>query len=207
VGRRRLRSAGLPRGPHALNPELVAANQRERLLAAVSRVVAEHGFSATTVAHIVAAAGVGRATFYEQFSDKLECFEVAYERAQDRLLGALTFSCYTTDSLDDRVEGALSAALELLADEPDLAVLVAVEGPGAGPGPAKRHLQWVKRCGALLPLAALGVPGARRPPVASELMIVGGIATAISQRVLAGEVERLSTLVPSLTEYALNFYE
>ncbi|HEY5052457.1 MAG TPA: TetR/AcrR family transcriptional regulator [Solirubrobacterales bacterium] len=184
----------------------MAADQRERLLAAVPVVVAEYGFSATTVAHIVGAAGVGRATFYEQFTDKLECFEVAYERAQDRLLGALTFPCYVKSSLGERIEGALSAALELLAREPDLAVLVAVEGPGAGPGPAKRHLQGMRRYGALLPLGVLGVPGAKRPPAATEVMIAGGIVTAIAQRVLAGEVERLPSLAPSLAEYALSFY-
>jgi AcrR family transcriptional regulator len=170
------------------------------------RVVAEHGLSGTTVAHIVAAAGVGRATFYDQFADKQECFAIAYERAQERLLGALTFPCYTKAALPDRVGAALSSGFALLAREPDLAVLIAVEAPAAGSGLVDRHLQWMKRYGELLRLGVLGVPEIEQPLPSSELMIVGGIATGVAERILAGEVERLPELAPSFIAYTLNFY-
>lgn len=184
----------------------MAADQRERIVAAMPRVVAEHGLSETTVAHIVAAAGVGRATFYHQFADKHECFTVAYERAQDRLLGALTFPCYTKEGLHERVAASLSSGFGLLAREPDLAILIAVEAPAAGSVLHDRHLRWMKRYGELLSLAVLGVPGVKRPRPSSELMIVGGIAMGVAERVLAGEVSRLPDLAPGFVAYILNFY-
>ena len=75
----------LPRGTHGLDPSLVAASQRTRLLEAVGRAVAEKGYAAATIDDIVRGAGVSKKTFYEHFQDKLECFLAAYETASDEL--------------------------------------------------------------------------------------------------------------------------
>jgi AcrR family transcriptional regulator len=201
-----LKATRLPRGPHALPPADAAARQRERLVEATPRVVAEHGYNAMTVAHIVAAAGVGRAAFYQQFSDKHACFAVAHERAQERVMGVLTFPCYTKAALAERVEASLSAALGFLAREQDLAALLVVEGPAAGGEIARRQLEWMKRCGALLRLASVGAADARKPQPDAELLIVGGIAAGIAQKILAGETARLSELTPSLVDFTLSCY-
>ena len=75
----------LPRGTHGLDPSLVAASQRTRLLEAVGRTVAEKGYAAATIDDIVRGAGVSKKTFYEHFQDKLDCFLAAYETASDEL--------------------------------------------------------------------------------------------------------------------------
>jgi len=62
----------LPRGTHGLDPSLVAASQRTRLLEAVGRAVADKGYAAATIDDVVRDAGVSKKTFYEHFSDKLE---------------------------------------------------------------------------------------------------------------------------------------
>jgi AcrR family transcriptional regulator len=69
----------LPKGPHQLTRKQVAASQRERILDATLDVVGEHGYAKATVAHITAAAGVSRTTFYEQFANKQEAFLTAYD--------------------------------------------------------------------------------------------------------------------------------
>src|SRR4029453_3157608 len=71
----------LPRGTHGLDPSLVAASQRTRLLEAAGRAGADTGYAATTIEDIVRGAGVSKKTFYEHFSDKLDCFLAAYEAA------------------------------------------------------------------------------------------------------------------------------
>ena len=76
----------LPRGTHGLDRSLVAASQRTRLLEAVGRAVADRGYAAATIDDIVRDAGVSKKTFYEHFSDKLDCFLAAYEAASDELL-------------------------------------------------------------------------------------------------------------------------
>ena len=64
----------LPRGVAGLPQEVVVLSQRARLVEATAHVVAEKGYAAATVADIIAHAGVSRATFYELFEDKEDCF-------------------------------------------------------------------------------------------------------------------------------------
>jgi AcrR family transcriptional regulator len=196
----------LPRGPYALPPELVAKDQRERLLAALPIAVAEHGYERTTVSHIVGIAGVARGAFYKQFVDKRDCFAAALEAAHERLLGVLTFPCYARAGLADRVEGSLGAGLAFLASEPELARLLTVEAPAAGPEIARRHHEWMSRYGALLRRAALGQPEIVLPPRAIETTIVGGIASSIGEQVLDGRTEQLEDRLPELSAYVLACY-
>ena len=76
----------LPRGRHAAAREVVLASQRGRLLEAMAQCVAEQGYAATTVAQVIARAGVSRKTFYEQFADKRACFLAAWEVGTEILL-------------------------------------------------------------------------------------------------------------------------
>ena len=77
----------LPKGPHSLTREQVQASQRQRIVDAVLDVVGEHGYAAATVAHVTAAAGISRTTFYEQFSSKQDAFLTAYDEFGERFLG------------------------------------------------------------------------------------------------------------------------
>jgi AcrR family transcriptional regulator len=196
----------LPRGPYAIAPEVVAADQRRRLLEALPLVVAEGSLETTTVAGIARRAGVSPGSFYEQFVDKRECFAVAYEAAQEKLLGALTLQCYMRGSLEERVERALEAGLELLACEPHLARLIVVEAPAAGGEISARHYEWLDRYGRMLRLAALGAKsrGAPRAPV--ESAIAGGIASRIASQAMRGETDALRGLAPQLSAYVLSFF-
>lgn len=196
----------LPRGPYAISADLVAADQRRRLLEALPQVVAEGGFEAATVDQIVKQAQVRRNSFYEQFEDKRDCFAAAYEIAQERLLGVLTFQCYTRSDLADRVGSALSAGLDLLAAEPALTRLIVIEAPAAGDEIAARHHKWLDRYGRMLHFAAIGNEDATTPKASVEPAIVGGIVSRIKQLVLAGEAKGLLRLCPELVQFTLSFY-
>lgn len=196
----------LPPGPHAISADLVAADQRRRLLEALPRAVAENGLEGTTVDLIVKLAQVRRNSFYEQFKDKLDCFAAAYEIAQERLLGVLTFQCYTRAGLADRVGSALGAGLDLLSADPALTRLLVVEAPAAGGAISARHHGWLDRYGRMFRFAASGSPDVAEPPVAIEPAIVGGIFSRVKQLVLAGETGQLPGLCPELVQFALSFY-
>lgn len=176
------------------------------MLEALPRAVAENGFEATTVEHIVKFGGVRRNSFYEQFSDKRDCFAAAYEIAQERLLGVLTFQCYTQAGLLDRVGAALGGALDLLSANPSLARLIVVEAPAAGEEIAARHHEWLDRYSRLLQLAAVGTPNAVAPKPALEPAIVGAVVSRVKQLVLAGETRDLPRLCPELTQLTLSYY-
>ena len=66
--------------------EATGASQRARMLDAISRAVAEKGYARVTVGDVVSMAGVSRRTFYEQFTDKEDCFLAAYATGTDALI-------------------------------------------------------------------------------------------------------------------------
>jgi AcrR family transcriptional regulator len=140
----------LPRGTHGLDPSLVAASQRTRLLEAVGGAVAEKGYAATTIDDIVRGAGVSKKTFYEHFHDKLGAFLAAYEAASDELYehvrvaqdaasdpGASDPGAAPASNAEDawleRTHAGIRAYLRWLAAEPALARVFLVEVAAAGP--------------------------------------------------------------------------
>ncbi len=79
--------AALGEGPARLSAGEVAASQRRRMLAAMVAAVAEKGYVATAVADVTKRARVSRATFYEQFEDKADCFVAAVAACVDQIVG------------------------------------------------------------------------------------------------------------------------
>lgn len=186
--------------------DAVAEDQRRRLLEALPRAISENGFEAMTVEHIVKLAEVRRNSFYEQFENKLDCFSAAYEIAQEKLLGVLTFQCYTKVGSVDRIDAALGAGLELLGADPALARLIVIEAPAAGAELASRHHEWLDRYGRMLRFASVGGEGAPAPGPGVEPAVVGGIVSRIKQLLLADEGQGLPGLRPELLQFALSFY-
>jgi AcrR family transcriptional regulator len=129
----------LPRGTHGLDPGVVAASQRARLLEAVGRAVAEKGYAGATIDDIVRGAGVSKKTFYEHFRDKLDCFLAAYEAASDELLTRLRDAQSGRAGWLDRTRAGLDAYLRWLAAEPALARVFLIEVAAAGPLAAERR--------------------------------------------------------------------
>jgi AcrR family transcriptional regulator len=196
----------LPRGRHALAPEQVLRDQRERLLAAVPSVAAERGYEAMSVADIVKRAAVSRNAFYKNFSDKQDCVAAAHEIGHARLFDVLSAPCYEGATINERVEHSLAAALDALAAEPDLARLLFVEGPSAGEDIALRYHEWLQRYGTLLRSAAPDLPPQSSPPPEVEGVIVGGIASRVASEVLRRRGAQLRDLTAPFVEYILAFY-
>jgi AcrR family transcriptional regulator len=196
----------LPRGRHALSPEEVLRDQRERLVDAVPRVVAECGYEAMSVADIVKAAAVSRNAFYKNFADKQECFAAAHEAGHERLFEILAGPCEVAATIDKRVEAALSSGLDAMAADPDVARLLFVEAPSAGEEIALAYHEWLRRYGVLLRSAAPDLPPQAIPAPEVEGVIVGGIASRVASEILHGRAAKLRELVAPLVEYVLAFY-
>jgi len=196
----------LPRGRHALAPEEVLRDQRERLIDAVPRVVAERGYEAMSVADIVKAAAVSRNAFYKNFADKQECFAAAHDVGHERLFEILVQPCDAAATIEERVERSLAVGLDAMASDPDTARLLFVEAPSAGEEIALRYHEWLRRYGTLLRSAAPDMPPQSIPAPEVEGVIVGGIASRVGSEVLHGRAKNLADLTAPLVEYVLAFY-
>lgn len=196
----------LPRGRHALAPDEVLRDQRERLLAAVPAVAAERGYEAMSVADIVKAAAVSRNAFYNNFRDKQDCVAVAHELGHERLFEVLSTGCYEGATIEQRVGGSLEAGLDVLARDPALARFLFVEAPSGGDEIALRYHEWLGRYGTLLRSAAPDLPAESVPQAEVEQVIVGGLASRVASEVLRERGKGLRDLVAPFLEYILAFY-
>jgi len=198
----------LPRGRHGLSPEFVARNQRERLIAALTETLYEVGYQRTTVSLIGQKAGVSKSDFYKHFQSKDECFFVAYEVAVERIRDEVTAACDTHAEADwsPRVRDGIAALLRFLAADPALASISLVEGLRAGHGVYDRYQAAIDSFVPCLRQGAPPAPGGDPVPAATDEAVIGGIASLLGRRVLAGEAERIDQLLPELLEFALTPY-
>lgn len=123
----------LRRGRHTLSREEVRASQHARLLTAMSDVVGEKGYVATSVSDVVRRAGVSRETFYEQFTDKQACFLAALESVTELVLREVMAAAEEPGTPIERLERALNAYLERLSANPGGSRTFLVEVYAAGP--------------------------------------------------------------------------
>ena len=193
-----LRKWRLPRGRHGLPRELVERSQRERLLAAVVRVTASKGYENTSVADILAEAGVGRESFYELFDDKLDCLLVAHAALMDHLEATIIAAYEEPVAWVDRVRRAVAAVLEWLAADPAAARVTLVELAAVGSVSRERFQQNFLRFAKLLEDGHDGAgPGSVRPQAAA--LAVSASFARIYEEVTMDRTAELPSLLTELT--------
>jgi AcrR family transcriptional regulator len=120
--------ATLPKGRHRLSTDEVERIQRARILHATARAIAKNGYSKTTVADIVAQAGLSREVFYEHFRGKQEAFAETVKFVFEQLIAATAGAFFTEHgSWPDRVWQAGRAFTRFIVEQPALAYAVFVE--------------------------------------------------------------------------------
>jgi AcrR family transcriptional regulator len=198
--------ARLPRGRHKLSRSTVMANQRERLLAAATEALAEHGYSALTVDQVIEGAGVSRATFYQQFADKHECVLAAHEEAFERLRETIAAACVGQDSWAGGVAAGVAAAVDFAVESPNQASLVTETYPAASDPVLARHGLTTHEF--LAGLLRTGPEGNAAPPPSelTERAVIGATVSVIGGRLMSGEADRLEELKPDLIELVLTPY-
>ncbi|HEY2142253.1 MAG TPA: TetR/AcrR family transcriptional regulator [Solirubrobacteraceae bacterium] len=207
----RIGRGGLPRGPQALPRETVAADQRERLFAAMVEAVDERGFAATTISDLVSRAGVSRRSFYEHFHNKDECLLATYDVVVERLERRLVDAYDSVDGWNERLETYIRTLFEAAIERPDLARLVCVEMGAAGPAGVERWAEGAKRLERFILDGFEQATGEGTVPQPVARAIVGAlrkilytrVQRARSSRALKGE---LLKLVPSLVDWIAMYY-
>jgi AcrR family transcriptional regulator len=187
----------LPPGPHGLPPELVARNQRERLIAAMAEVCGERGYAESSVAEVAKRAGVSTASFYRQFKDRKECLLVSFEELFGRLLERIERACAGAEAGSERRRAAIATAAALLAADRPTARLLTVEIGAAGPDGVRALHRVIDRLAGLL-----RGPEARTPPASPDaawarvaaMVFLAGLRVAEGKSPTAAELEEVAAL-------------
>lgn len=123
----------LPRGRHKLAREQVTEAQRERLLAAVTELLAAHGYRGFGIGDIATRAGVSLATFYDCFDSKDACVFAGYDRFIEVLLTKMAAVDVPDDDRPALTAGLLGAYLNTLQQDLVVARAYQVEIDAVGP--------------------------------------------------------------------------
>ncbi len=188
----------LPRGRSSLPPALVAGEQRQRVLAGVSQVVAEKGYMAMSVADIVSAAGVAREVFYAQFRSKEDAFLSAQAYALEMSVSRSAGSFFSEQPWPDRVWNGLEALLEYFAGVPDLAKLDLVESYAAGNAAIRRSFEARMAFTLFLEDGYRQRPEAERLPRLCSEAIAGAILEPMRHLTVEGRSARAQALAPQI---------
>lgn len=195
-----LAMARLPTGRHGLPRSFVAHNQRLRIVAAMLRVLPRHGYPAITIGHVTGEAGVSRAAFYQQFGSKEECFLATYDVAGRWFCESVERAVAAETKWAERIRIGAAEALRLLAANPLVAHLMAVEALQAGRAARERQQAMLDRFAAALRADRPGRPGL---PVDLADLLLGGVVALVARYVDSDRAERLPEATTALVEYLL----
>jgi AcrR family transcriptional regulator len=192
----------LPPGRHGLSPELVAENQRWRLLGAAAEELAESGHVGTTSGRVARRAGVSPATFYSHYENVGACLLASYEAAAACVCETVARSCDEPQvAWRRRLEDAVRQTLRFLAAEPALAHLLGAEAPAGEPTIAAARERTVERlAGMLADGRRTRDEGEAAAPPATERHLVAAAFALLADRLAAGRLEDLPGLTAQLTQ-------
>ena len=200
----------LPAGRHSLTRDVVLASQRGRLLDAMAQAVAQRGYGATTVAHVVELAGVSRKTFYEHFAGKEDCFLALYDTGIAYVLGRIVETLGDEAIAGDpqaRVAAGIETFLTVLAEEPAFSRAIIVEVHAAGPEALRRRRAvletFAERYEEVNAQLRADDPAIVRLEHDTALALVGAIVQLAALRIEDGRVDELPDLAGMLTGFVL----
>jgi AcrR family transcriptional regulator len=191
----------LPHGPHGMGRDAVARHQRARLFGAMIEAVHRQGYKATTVAHVIALAGVSRRAFYEQFANKEDCFLGTYDIAVARAKRRMVDGWMMERGWANRVHRACQALVEDASRNVKSSRLVLIEGLGLGVKSRERLMRSAVAFERVL-ADGFGVApdGVQLPPLGPKA-IVGGGRYMMFDRLRTDRVEELTLLTDELLDW------
>jgi AcrR family transcriptional regulator len=179
----------------------VARNQRTRLYGAMIESIAQRGYKATTVAHVIALAGVSRRAFYELFSNKEQCFLATYDivvaRARKRTLDAWA----AERGWANRLHASCKTLLDDVAESPKGPHLVLVDALGIGPKVRERMLLAGFTFERLVTGAFQLAPDGVGFPRLTARGIVGGVRHVAFTRLVEDRERELYTLTDEVLDW------
>jgi AcrR family transcriptional regulator len=201
----------LPRGPHSLTREQVAANQRMRVGMAMLEAVGEKGYVATTVSDVVARAGVSRKAFYQHFANKQECFLATYDAIASEGRRRVARAFRNAEGRPDRMETAIRSVFEAAMEHPDAMRLAITEITAVGPAGIERRERAITDYAQLIreglltsPASGVGT-GPPLPDMALRAM-VGGLNRVLVACLYSGRRTKPLELVPELARWISTYH-
>jgi AcrR family transcriptional regulator len=181
--------------------EEVARNQRARLYGAMIEAVTRRGYAATSVAELVALAGVSRRALYELFSDKEDCFLATCDSAVARARKVMLEAWASERGWENCLHASCKALLDDIASFPKPARLVLVESLAVGPSVRERTHLAGRIFERLVSVAFSCAPGRRDLPGLHSKAIVAGVRHVLFLRLREGREQEFYVLSDEVLDW------
>jgi AcrR family transcriptional regulator len=156
---------------------------------------------------VLSRAGVSRATFYQLFRDKEDCFGAAYEALAELITSTLAAEFAKLEAEEtgartgrraiETLDKLLALLFQLLVDAPSLARTFFVEVSVASPQAAQRRKAAMDRFVDLITEVVRRDAGSILPEAQQRFMVellVGGTSWMITDRIVAGDLDGVLAL-------------
>jgi AcrR family transcriptional regulator len=201
-GRGGLHGSTRARGASATLRGARRSTQRERLLAAIIAVTAREGYAATTVALLIAEAGVSRRTFHEYFTDKEECFLTALKDARERLLADIRRA--VVGQAERTYQLAIETLVAFAVTEPATARVLLSEAMAGGTAALDARDHAIDQIAQLIEASHEPVDPAAMLPDVSARILIGGVWRLLASRLRHAEPD-MTGLAGELLEWTRRY--
>jgi AcrR family transcriptional regulator len=197
----------MPPGRHHIPRDIVERHQRDRLKAAMVKLVNEKGYPDVSLTQIVKTAGIARQTFYDHFTDKEDLVLAVFDEAIEETVRQMTEAAQAQEGLwEEKVRAGVVAFLERVAGAPELARFCLIESQSAGQTALEHYDVALKRFGSLFRVGRRRIPRDGEPPAAMEEIIAGGVIWMVTKRLMLGGIETVDEMLPGILEFVLTPY-
>jgi AcrR family transcriptional regulator len=191
----------LPCGPHSLDARDVSLHQRARIHGAMVEAVSRSGYDRVSVKDVISLAAVSRRSFYEQFTNREDCFLATIDLTAGRLLESVRLAHRESQGdPQDRLAASLARLAELAVAERNATLLVLEHSETAGIAGRQRLLGAIAKGEAMLAAALRECTGEPVLPAPAVRAITGGVCAILAMRLQQDEAPALSG---ELTEWTL----
>ncbi|HEV3094090.1 MAG TPA: TetR/AcrR family transcriptional regulator [Solirubrobacteraceae bacterium] len=181
--------------------EQVARNQRARLYGGMIESVARRGYHATTIAEIIALAGVSRRTFYEHFDNKEVCLLATHNSIVGHVHKGVIAACNSQRGWTNRLHASCKSIFEEVQKRPTYAHFVLIDSLGIRPGAVKRMELVNLAFERLLHVALSAQSSDSHLPLLSARAIVGGVRHIVFEHVREHREPELYTLADDVLDW------
>ena len=176
--------------------------KRQLILEGMLEAVGRTGYEQTTVQDAIEAAGLYRQAFYDNFTDKEDCYLQALDAGAEWAESTMRLAAHGEEpTWRGRMRGSLRGLLEFLDTRPLVGRALLVEVHAAGPRAVEKRTEAMVRAAKLVDLAR--EEGGDEAPAISAEAVVAGILAVLHTR-LAGEWDNgYELLLPELMYLAV----
>ena len=200
----------LPRGRHKLSREQVNAAQRERLLVAMTELLAALGYRGFGTTEIASRAGISLATFYSCFEDKDACVFAGYDRFIDVLLRKLTALDLDEPDLGKLLGAIIKTYLKTLQADLVVARAYQVEIDALGAQARERRRKSLQRFAAFIQERVTSITAGGQPladvPWTSYIGVVYAARQIASDSIDQSARPQLTSLADDLRDFMLDAF-